>query len=70
MGDGSKRDSSQSLCLNVVRGTPRCMDLLTAEDVIRAIETYFDGGRLPYLTPEQFRAAQVAVRQPLEQLVV
>jgi ADP-heptose:LPS heptosyltransferase len=69
LGDGSKRDSSRSLCLNVVRGTPACMDLITAEEVIDAIETYFDGGRLSYLTAEQFRAAQVAVRQPLEQPV-
>ena len=32
---------------------PRCMDMLSAEDVIRRIELYFDGGAVNYLTEQQ-----------------
>jgi hypothetical protein len=27
---------------------PKCMDMITAEDVIRRIELYFEGGMLNY----------------------
>jgi hypothetical protein len=30
---------------------PRCMDLITAEEVIRRIELYFAGGVIKYLSP-------------------
>ena len=32
---------------------PRCMDLISEEDVIRRIELYFDGGAVDYLTEPQ-----------------
>ncbi len=32
---------------------PRCMDMITAEEVIRRIELYFTGGAVRYLTPQQ-----------------
>ena len=35
--------------MDVVGELPRCMDMITAEDVIRAIERYYDGGLLPPL---------------------
>ena len=32
---------------------PRCMDMISEEDVIRRIELYFDGGAVDYLTEQQ-----------------
>lgn len=32
---------------------PRCLDMISAEEVIRRIEMYFNGGAIDYLTPEQ-----------------
>jgi hypothetical protein len=29
------------------------MDLISVQDVIRAIEIYFEGGAVPYLSPEE-----------------
>src|SRR5262249_16244461 len=46
---------------------PRCMDLITAEDVIHRIEGYFQGGVAKFLTPEQAKAAAKAVREPVLQ---
>jgi hypothetical protein len=34
---------------------PRCMDMITAEEVVRRIEWYFTGGAIQYLTPNQAR---------------
>jgi ADP-heptose:LPS heptosyltransferase len=54
VGDGDQKDRPQNLCLEPVRVSPwvvipRCMDLVTAADVVRAIELYYDGGALQYL---------------------
>lgn len=35
---------------------PRCMDLITAKEVIRRVKLYFDGGAISYLDEEQRRA--------------
>ena len=51
-GDGDEKDAPHNLCLDVVNELPRCMDLISAADVVRRIETYFDGGQMRYLTPE------------------
>jgi hypothetical protein len=32
---------------------PRCLDMITTADVIRAVERYFEGGVVRYLTLEQ-----------------
>jgi ADP-heptose:LPS heptosyltransferase len=56
LGDGDAKD--QNLCVDVVGHLPRCMDMITAAEVIRRIELYFDGGAVSYLTPEE--AAHVA----------
>ncbi len=61
LGDGNKRDRPGRRCQNVSNELPRCMDMITAEDVIRRIETYFLGGALRYLTPKQNRAAALGV---------
>jgi len=58
LGDGSINDNQENLCVNVVNLTsstpssqekkqlPRCMDMITAGDVIRRIGLYLDGGVL------------------------
>jgi ADP-heptose:LPS heptosyltransferase len=57
LGDGDERDKPDSLCVDVVDDLPRCMDMITAADVIRRVETYFAGGAAGYLTPLQAEAA-------------
>jgi len=57
LGDGDQRDKPEELCLDVVNGLPRCMDIITSEDVIRRIELYFQGGGLKYLKGRQSRIA-------------
>jgi ADP-heptose:LPS heptosyltransferase len=44
VGDGDPKD--QDLCVDVVGTLPRCMDLITADEVIRRIEMYYRGGVL------------------------
>src|SRR5439155_3065887 len=61
LGDGDERDQEDHLCCNVVGALPRCMDLISAEEVIRRIEWYFKGGIVSYLTPDQARAARKGV---------
>jgi hypothetical protein len=60
--DGDDGDGPDWLCLNVTNGMPRCMDMITATEVIRRIETYFQGGALSYLTHRQRPSAARAVR--------
>jgi Glycosyltransferase family 9 (heptosyltransferase) len=55
LGDGDEKDLPDNLCVQPVSVGPdldiaRCMDLITADDVIRAVELYHDGGALKYLT--------------------
>lgn len=42
--DGDSKD--QELCVDVVGALPRCMDMITADDVIRRVEMYYRGGAL------------------------
>jgi ADP-heptose:LPS heptosyltransferase len=51
--DGDEKDRPEHLCVDVVGTLPRCMHLIRAEDVIRRIELYFDGGANAYLSPEE-----------------
>jgi ADP-heptose:LPS heptosyltransferase len=46
LGDGDEKDRPDQLCVDVVGGLPRCMDLIAAGDVIDRIELYFRGGVL------------------------
>jgi len=57
LGDGDEKDRPENCCVDVVGALPRCMHMITAADVIRAIEIYFDGGAVRYLTPEQMATA-------------
>jgi ADP-heptose:LPS heptosyltransferase len=51
LGDGDEKDLPQNLCVNVVGSLPRCMDMITAEEVTRRIEMYYKGGSLAYSSP-------------------
>lgn len=44
LGDGDPKD--EELCVDVVDALPRCMHMITAQDVIRAIRRYYEGGAL------------------------
>ncbi|MGE3342319.1 MAG: methyltransferase [Vicinamibacterales bacterium] len=61
LGDGDEKDRPEHLCVDVVGALPRCMHLITAEDVSRRIELYFDGGALQYLTAAQTAAVDAAL---------
>ena len=61
LGDGDSKDGVDHLCVEVVRGLPRCMDLLTPEHVAERIDYYLAGGRCRPLTAEQARRAAACV---------
>jgi ADP-heptose:LPS heptosyltransferase len=44
LGDGDEKDQPPHLCVDVRDGLPACMDLITPEDVGRAINRFLDGG--------------------------
>ena len=47
LGDGDEKDDPGQLCVNVVPGPlPRCMDVISAREVIDRVELYFTGGLL------------------------
>jgi ADP-heptose:LPS heptosyltransferase len=54
-------DINRRMCHQTVvrdgRTVQKCMDMISAEDVIRAIERYYDGGRLRYLKKNTPKAA-------------
>lgn len=55
LGDNAAKD--QNLCTNPVGLLPRCMDLISAAEVIHRIEAYFLGGQFRYLNRSQARTA-------------
>ena len=62
--DGEEQD--KNLCVDVVDALPRCMHLITPEEVSRRIELYFQRGVARYLTPSQARAAQRGIELTAE----
>jgi ADP-heptose:LPS heptosyltransferase len=60
LGDGDSKDRTESLCVDTIGTLPRCMDMISAELVIQAIEHYFRGGAIRYLSPSQARTAETA----------
>jgi hypothetical protein len=63
VGDGDFKDKPENRCkLPVVVGEdlsiPKCMQMIRPDDVIRAIESYHEGGLLSYMTPEQAEKAK------------
>lgn len=60
LGDGDEKDNPDQLCVDVVGSLPRCMDMITADEVIRRIELYFQGGAAQYLPHVDARPASVS----------
>lgn len=61
LNDGRPYDAPVALCSNVVHGIlPKCMDMITPEDVIRRMEGYFTGGMARYLTREEVKILRAA----------
>ena len=50
LGDGHEHDSSGMLCVDPRGELPRCMEMITPEQVIASIEGYFTGGSLEYIS--------------------
>jgi ADP-heptose:LPS heptosyltransferase len=46
LGDGDEKDRPENLCVDVIGNLPRCMDMITAEEVIRRVNWHFAGGAL------------------------
>lgn len=56
--DGDERDDHGHRCVDVVDNLPRCMDMISATEVIRRIETYYEGGALRFLSGRRWAAAE------------
>jgi ADP-heptose:LPS heptosyltransferase len=50
--DGDEKDQPGELCVDVVGHLPRCMHMITADEVIRRVELYVNGGAIQYLPRE------------------
>ena len=71
LGDGDAKDDD--LCIDVVESRmdgervglplPRCMDLITAEEVIRRIQLFFDGGTAHFLNANRARCARGVIEK-------
>jgi ADP-heptose:LPS heptosyltransferase len=61
LGDGSENDRPDAICVDVINGLPRCMDLISSRTVIERIEMYFDGGVVRPLSPRELQLARAAV---------
>lgn len=64
LGDGDERDAPERLCLDRTGDLPRCMDLITAGDVIRRIESYLSAGTARELDPSDAWHAVSTLRIP------
>jgi ADP-heptose:LPS heptosyltransferase len=69
LGDGDEKDSPHSLCLDVSNDLPRCMDMITADDVVRRIDLYYSGGRCRPLTSQEACGVRPFTRRPLRELL-
>ncbi len=63
LDDGDERDAPDRLCLDVVGELPRCMDMISAEEVIRRIEAYYEGGALTCLSASESQAGRRAIAE-------
>ena len=61
LGDGADGDKSHALCTNRAGELPRCMNMISAGEVIRRVESYFEGGASRYLSRRQKAPAATAV---------
>lgn len=65
LGDNVEGDDPEHHCVNVTGDLPRCMDMISASEVVRRVETYFTGGAARYLTTTEAGAARRAVQRTL-----
>ena len=63
LGDGDPNDRPEARCVFPVGDLPRCMDLISASEVIARIERYFSGGAVRYLTESEAAAAEAAIER-------
>ena len=63
LGDGDPKDLPANLCVDVVGKLPRCMDMITADEVIRRIGMYFSGGVIAELRNDEACAARQAIEK-------
>ena len=68
VGDGDEKDKPQNLCTNLSGSLPRCMDLITSDEVIRRISIYYEGGVLAYRHTS--RSSQIASPRPARKFAV
>ena len=58
LGDGDVKDRPENRCVDVIDKLPRCMDMISADEVIRRVELYFNGGTAHYLSSAQWEHAE------------
>jgi hypothetical protein len=51
LGDGDEKDLPENLCLQPVGFLPKCMDMISAKEVISRIERYYEGGVIGGVNP-------------------
>lgn len=61
LGDQGEKDKASALCSNRSGHLPRCMDLISADEVIRRVDSYFAGGGIAYLSRPHRALARRAV---------
>lgn len=59
LGDGDGKDRPENLCVDVVGTLPRCLDMISVEEVVGRIEVYLRGGAVRPLA-----AAEVSSLRP------
>ena len=68
LGDGEESDLPENLCRNVAGHLPRCMDMISAAEVIRRIEIYIRGGCGRFLRARERDAARRAIARSTDGL--
>ncbi|HSF14849.1 MAG TPA: glycosyltransferase family 9 protein [Vicinamibacteria bacterium] len=61
IGDGDHKDEPGELCVDVVGALPRCMHMITSEEVIRRIEWYLSGSAVVPVRAATIAAEAMAV---------
>ena len=70
LGDGDRKDEPDKLCVDVVDGSPRCMDMISVDEVAGRVRRYFEGGALRALGREELdRVAPHRVRSLRERVL-
>jgi ADP-heptose:LPS heptosyltransferase len=69
LGDGDEKDSPEALCVNVANDLPRCMDLITPEEVISRIDLYYSGGVCRHLSRNETDAVRPFLKPSLRELL-